>query len=114
MPTQRPPRRRKLRSSGKGSAKPLPPLYTSLSARLKDIRLLEISPSPDRDSPIRVELRKVRLAEGVCYGTISYAWGDANDKDWDQHKRDSVRGTRLVGSSTPKGAIPGSGARSLH
>ncbi|KAI1084550.1 HET-domain-containing protein [Whalleya microplaca] len=51
------------------------PLYEPLDSEKGEIRLLELSPSPEHSSPIKCTLHPVKLSEDPYYEALSYTWG---------------------------------------
>lgn len=60
----------------------VPNLYHSLDADIHELRLIEISPSEDSDSPIQVKLFPCRFEDvRGQFIPLSYVWGDPTDTE---------------------------------
>jgi hypothetical protein len=54
-------------------------LYTPLDASKKEIRLILIEPSYDRDCPISCTISRHYLHSAPPFQVLSYVWGDSHD-----------------------------------
>lgn len=57
------------------------PIYRKLDTGRQEIRLFELLPADDKDTPIQGRLQQHSLLDKPVYNTISYVWGSPDLTD---------------------------------